>query len=534
MNRRNFLRMTGLGIAGVSLQGLMRAAEDVVGRPNIIYILCDDLGYGDIKCLNPEGKIATPNVDKLAAGGMIFTDAHSGSSVCTPTRYGVMTGRYSWRTRLQTSVLGGYSSRLIAPGRMTVASMLKQNGYATACFGKWHLGMDWARTTDEPLPDEIKNANNVDFSKPAVGGPADCGFDYYYGISASLDMPPYVYIENNKAVSIPAEITKEGGREGLTAKGFKAEEVLPTLTRKTVEYIDRNSGKAKSGTPFFIYMPLNSPHTPIVPTSEWQGKSGLSKYADFVMETDWAVGEVMKALERNGIADNTLVMFTSDNGCSPAANITEMEEKGHHPNYIFRGHKADIWDGGHRIPFICRWPAKIKAGSKSEQLTCLTDLMATSAEIAGAKLPDTAGEDSVSILPALYGIDKVPLREAVVHHSINGAFSIRQGKWKLELCPGSGGWSKPRDPEAVKEGLSKVQLYDMASDVVEKVNVHDSHADVVERLTKLLEKYVAEGRSTPGSVQKNDVSVEIIKAIKMPQAAAKSKGKKGSGSSVAK
>lgn len=514
LSRRNFIGAISFGIIVLGLSGLGRAAESQDKLPNIVYILCDDLGYGDIKCLNQEGKIATPNVDKLAASGMIFTDAHSGSSVCTPTRYGIMTGRYSWRTRLQSGVLGGYSPRLVAPGRMTVASMLKQNGYATACFGKWHLGMDWARTTDEPLPGAIANASNIDFTKPTEGGPVDCGFDYYYGISASLDMPPYVFIENNKAVSVPTDITKEGGREGLTAKGFKAEEVLPVVTRKVVEYIDQNSAQSKGGKPFFIYMPLNSPHTPIVPTIEWQGKSGLTDYADFVMETDWAVGEVMKALERNGVVENTLVMFTSDNGCSPAAGINKLEEMGHHPNYIFRGHKADIWDGGHRIPFICRWPAKIKAGTKSDQLTCLTDLMATSAEIAGAKLPDTAGEDSVSILPALFGTATQSLREAVVHHSINGSFSIRQGKWKLELCPGSGGWSKPGDAEALQQGLPKIQLYDMSNDITEKVNVQDKYPEVVERLTKLMEKYVADGRSTPGVPQKNDVPVVISKKAK--------------------
>jgi len=502
------MKTMGFGAVALSLPGWSRAAETKEKLPNIIYILCDDLGYGDIKCLNPEGKIVTPNVDKLASGGMIFTDAHSGSSVCTPTRYGIMTGRYSWRSRLQSGVLGGYSPRLIAPGRMTVASMLKQNGYSTACFGKWHLGMDWTQSGGAKPSDAIANAEKIDFTKPAVGGPADCGFDYYYGISASLDMPPYVFIENNKAVSVPTEMTNEGGRRGLTAKDFKAVDVLPTLAGKAVKYIEENAGKA---SPFFIYMPLNSPHTPIVPSKEWMGKSGLGNYGDFVMETDWAVGEVMKALERKGIADNTLLIFTSDNGCSPAAGITKLEEQGHHPNYIFRGHKADIWDGGHRIPFICRWPAGIKAGSKSDQLTCLVDLMATSAEIVGAKLPDNAGEDSVSMLPALRGTADKPLREAVVHHSIAGKFSIRQGNWKLELCPGSGGWSKPGDPEALSQGLPEFQLYDMSGDVCEKVNVQDKHADVVERLTKLIEKYVADGRSTPGAPQKNDVPVDIWK-----------------------
>ena len=229
------------------------------------------------------------------------------------------------------------------------------------------------------------------------------------------------------------------------------------------------------------------------------------------MQTDSSVGEVMAALEKDGIADNTLVIFTSDNGCSPAAGIPELEKKGHHPNYIFRGHKADIWDGGHRIPFICRWPGKIKARSKTDQLTCLTDLMATSADIVGAKLPAAAGEDSVSMLPALLGTARAPLREAVVHHSIEGRFGIRQGKWKLELCPGSGGWSAPKDGVARSQGLPDIQLYDMSGDISERANVQDKHADVAERLTKLLEKYVADGRSTPGAPQKNDVPVDIWK-----------------------
>ena len=526
MKNRNLNKLLAVGLVVLSLPVAVHAAASGESRPNIVYILCDDLGYGDVKCLNKDGKIATPNVDRLAAGGMTFTDAHSGSSVCTPTRYGIMTGRYAWRTRLQSGVLGGYSPRLIASGRLTVASLLKQQSYATACFGKWHLGVDWARTNGEKPGDDIKNASNIDFTKPVEGGPTDCGFDTYYGISASLDMPPYVFIENSKAVSVPTEVTKEGGREGLTATGFKASDVLPTVTQKAVAFIDQNAAKAKGGTPFFVYIPFNSPHTPIRPTDEWKGKSGLSEYGDFVMETDWAVGEVMKALERNGIADNTLLIFTSDNGCSPAAGIPEMEAKGHHPNYLFRGHKADIWDGGHRIPFICRWPAKIKAGSTSGQLTCLTDLMATAAEIAGAKLPATAGEDSVSMLPAMLGTATQPLREAAVHHSIKGMFAIRQGHWKLELCPGSGGWSKPGDPDALQQGLPKLQLYDMSGDVTEQANIQDKHADVVARLTKLLEKYVADGRSTPGTPQQNDVPIVILKPIKGAAAGAKAKGKK--------
>ena len=489
------MKTVGSGVILMGMPGWLKAAETKGKPPNIVYMLCDDLGYGDIRCLNPEGKIATPNVDKLAADGIIFTDAHSGSSVCTPTRYGVLTGRYCWRTRLQSWVLEGYDQPLIEPQRMTVASLLKQNGYATACIGKWHMGMD--------IP---KNSAALKVGQ----GPTTRGFDTYYGISASLDMPPFAFIENDRFTQAPTA-KKAWGRSGAAAPDFEAIDVLPTLTRKAVEYIHSHAAESKKGNPFFIYLPLTSPHTPIVPVKEWKAKSGISSYADFVMQTDSSVGEVMAALEKDGIADNTLVIFTSDNGCSPAAGIPELEKKGHHPNYIFRGHKADIWDGGHRIPFICRWPGKIKARSKTDQLTCLTDLMATSADIVGAKLPAAAGEDSVSMLPALLGTARAPLREAVVHHSIEGRFGIRQGKWKLELCPGSGGWSAPKDGVARSQGLPDIQLYDMSGDISERANVQDKHADVAERLTKLLEKYVADGRSTPGAPQKNDVPVDIWK-----------------------
>ncbi len=293
-------------------------------------------------------------------------------------------------------------------------------------------------------------------------------------------------------------------------------EMLPRLTDRACRYVAENaSGGTSAGSgqakPFFLYFALNSPHTPIVPSKEWEGKSGLGKYGDFVMETDWAIGQVLDAVKKAGVEDNTLIIFTSDNGCSPAAKVGDLEKKGHFPSKDLRGYKADIWDGGHRIPFIVQWPAKVTAGTKNSQLMCLTDLMATCAEIVGAKIPDTAGEDSVSILPTLIGKDNSPLREAVVHHSINGKFSIRQGPWKLELCPGSGGWGKPGDSEAVKKGLPEIQLYDISSDIGEQRNLQAERKDVVERLTKLLEKYVIAGRSTPGFSQKNDVVVDVWK-----------------------
>jgi arylsulfatase A-like enzyme len=261
-----------------------------------------------------------------------------------------------------------------------------------------------------------------------------------------------------------------------------------------------------------MYLALASPHTPIVPTAEWKGKSGLNAYGDFVMQTDWSVGQVLQGLETNGLAQNTLVIFTSDNGCSPAAGVGELERQGHYPSYVFRGYKADIWDGGHHIPFLARWPGKIQPGSASDQLTCLTDLMATCADLLGIKLPDGAGPDSVSMLPALLGRTTGPLREAAVHHSINGSFAIRQGRWKLELCPGSGGWSAPKPGSAEAKKLPPVQLYDMAADISERANTCQEHQEIVARLTKLLQQYVAEGRSTPGMPLHNDVPVNIWKS----------------------
>jgi len=506
------------------LHGVLFAAP--ASKPNIIYILCDDLGYGDVHALNPDGKIATPHMDQLAKQGMVFTDAHSSSAVCSPTRYGIMTGRYNWRSRLQSGVLGGLSPRLIEPGRMTVASLLKSHGYATACFGKWHLGMDWVKLPGKEVtelniekPDQV---HNVDYGKPIANGPNSVGFDYYFGISASLDMVPYCFIENDHVTVLPTEDKKFAmmtgrdkpfTREGPTAPGFETENVLPTVAKAAAKYIGQRAADAKQGKPFFIYLPLNAPHTPIAPNKEWLGKSGINPYADYVMETDWALGLILQALDDSGLADNTLVFFTSDNGCSPSAKFDELAAKGHYPSYLFRGMKADIYDGGHHIPFIARWPGVVKAGDKYGSYTCLTDFMATAAEVLGEKLPDNAGEDSVSLLPALKGATKDPVREAIVHHSITGAFSIRQANWKLELCPGSAGWSDPKPGKQAKDA-PPIQLYDMNDDIGEKTNVQAQHPEIVERLTRLLQKYVADGRSTPGAPQKNTVVPDIFSGEK--------------------
>ncbi len=506
-------------------------------RPNIVFILCDDMGYGDVKCLNPEGKIPTPHMDGIAARGMTFTDAHSSSAVCTPTRYSVLTGRYNWRTKLQQAVLGGLSPRLIEQDRLTVASMLKEKGYYTACVGKWHLGMDWmvlpGREVSELSIETADQVNNVDYTQPIRNGPTSVGFDYYFGISASLDMVPYCFIENDRVTAHPTETMKLAmnatsrssfTREGPGAPGFRGEDVLPAFTKRTVEVIEKQATASKNGRPFFIYMPLNSPHTPILPSEKWQGRSGISLYADFVMETDDAIGQVIQALEKNGLAENTLVIVTSDNGCSPSADYPALAKHGHNPSANLRGHKADIFDGGHRIPFLVQWPAVVKPGSKTDALTGMWDFMATVAEIVDYKLPENAAEDSLSFLPLLKDAAAAPARDHLVSHSINGTFSIREGKWKLILAPDSGGWSEPRPPggrgSKKKDApppaadLPPIQLYDVTADIGETNNLHAEHPDIVKRLSEKLETLIQNGRTSPGAPQKNTVDPDPFRYVK--------------------
>ncbi len=465
--------------------------------PNIVYILADDMGFGDVSCLNTESKIHTTHLDRLADEGIVFTDAHATSAVCTPSRYGILTGRYNWRSVLKEGVNYGYDGSIIEKGRMTTASFLKRHGYTTACIGKWHLGWTWALKGEAP--------EEVDFSQPIAGGPTSVGFDYFMGISASLDMAPYVYVRNDRPTALPERTVPEGKgqqfwRAGPIAPDFKHEEVLPRLTEEAIRYIDDHAGK---DAPFFLYFPLPAPHTPILPTAKFQGKSGTNAYGDFCLQVDDVVGQVMAALERNGIAKDTILVFTSDNGCSPMADFDALAKVGHHPSYVFRGHKADIYEGGHRIPLIIRWPERIQAGAKTDETVCLVDLLATCADILGEKLPDDAGEDSISNLPVWLGKSLThPLREATVHTSINGSLSIRQGRWKLELCPGSGGWSYPR-PGKECAGLPRVQLYDLEADIGERKNRCEEHPDVVTHLKNLLAGYVRDGRSTPGAPQKN-------------------------------
>lgn len=470
-------------------------------HPNIIYILADDLGYGDVSSFNPNSKIKTVFIDSLANQGMSFTDAHSSSSLCTPTRYGILTGRYAWRTRLKKGVLWSYDKPLIDKNRLTVASLLKKNGYNTACIGKWHLGLDWAQDS----------SGGIQLKSPIKNTPIANGFDEFYGISASLDIPPYLYINNDQVTA-----TKIDTIQGTTGKGFwrtgpigndfKHADVLPHLTKKATHYIDE---QAKTENPFFLYFPLPAPHTPILPTEQFLGKGNTNAYGDFVVMVDDVVKQIMKAVSENNIEENTIIVFTSDNGSSPMADFKELEALGHFSNYHFRGHKADIFEGGHRIPFIIKWPKNIKAASISNETICLTDFLATTAAIVGDSLPQNSAEDSYNIYPIITEQPLSGLREATIHHSNNGSFAIRQGKWKLIFAPGSGGWSYPTPKEAIKLKLPPLQLYNLDSDINEQQNIADKHPEVVKNLTKLMESYLNNGRSTPGIIQKNDTNTDL-------------------------
>ena len=453
-------------------------------KPNIIYILTDDLGYGDVSAYNNKSKIATPWIDALAKEAMLFTDAHSNSSVCTPTRYGILTGQYAWRTSLKNGVLWSYDKPLITPNQLTVAQLLKNNGYQTACIGKWHLGLDWAQQ---------KNGE-IDFTKPINGGPTQIGFDYFYGITASLDIPPYFYIDGNKITATRIDSIQEQGGQGFWRAGpigndFKHQDVLDTFVSKSIQYISKAS---KQKDPFFLYLALASPHTPILPSSKYKSTTATNAYGDFVKMTDAKIGELLQYLKDNNLDKNTMIVFTSDNGCSPSANFKELREKGHDPSAGFRGTKADIYEGGHRVPFIVKWPGHVKANSINKTTICLTDFMATCSDLLNTSLQNNAGQDSYSLLPLLTQSKKTAYqRTSTVHHSIDGYFAIRKGDWKLAFCRGSGGWSAPTENQAAKNNMPAVQLYNLKEDPAEQNNVYAKYPEMVRVLTEELEKIKA-------------------------------------------
>ncbi len=433
--------------------GLSRA-DSAAPKPNIVFVLFDDMGYGEPTCYRPESKLKTPHIDRLAAAGMRFTDAHSAAAVCTPTRYGLLTGRYPSRIG-QYGVLETYNPPIIPEARVTVASFLKNNGYETACIGKWHLGLKW---------DNIQQTKgNVPIGSRVLSGPNQLGFDYFYGFTHARNIG--TIIEQDKVVEHVEEVENQ-----------------PRMIAKAVEWLE----KREDGKPFFLYFPMCPPHTPVVPAPEFIGKSGAEdtvkkdpKYGDWVYQGDHMLGQILDTLEKKGLAKNTLVIIAADNGASGR------------PYPPLRGFKTQIYEGGHRVPFVASWPGKIKPGTVSDQTICLNDLIATCADILGKKLPDNAGEDSFSILPALLGTATEPLREAIIHQQVKQQLAIRKGQWKI-----------------IFSTKGKVELYDLKNDIGETKNIASDHPETVEKLTSLMKRYIAEGRSTPGAKQAAEPNVK--------------------------
>jgi arylsulfatase A-like enzyme len=484
------------------------ACAETLSRPNIVYILADDLGYGDVGCFNRESRIPTPNLDRLASEGIRFTDAHSPSSVCTPTRYGILTGRYCWRSRLKAQVLSPWGTTLIEEGRLTAPALLKQHGYSTACIGKWHLGFDWPTTDGRPAASGPSRLSNVDFTKPIPNGPITRGFDSYFGVDLP-NYPPYIYIENDHSVGIPSVPNwPVQNRPGPMLPGWNWVNVLPDCAARAVRTIEE-AAKQSSQKPFFLYFALTSPHYPVVPDPEFRGKSGAADFGDFVVQTDAVVGQVLEALQRTGVSDNTFVIFTSDNGpevveIRPGA-YDRLKESGHASMGKLRGCKRDLWEGGHRVPFIARWPGQIPAGKASDETICHVDFIATIAAILGANLPDNAAEDSYNILPALRG-EKLSqsIRPATVHHAASGKFAIRQGDWVLLDAPtgdDNGGPQRRGEPQWFKDQRGYQphdqpgELYNLAKDLVQRDNLYAQQPEKVRELKELLAKYQREGRS---------------------------------------
>jgi arylsulfatase A-like enzyme len=481
-----YVRAFAICLVVCALQGLVDPTfgeETKDKKPNIVLILCDDLGIGDVQCFNPEnGKIKTPCIDQLAREGMSFTDAHSDSSVCTPTRYGLLTGRYAWRTKLQKGVGNGFESCLVAPDRPTLGNFLQGQGYKTALLGKWHLNMKFMDPDD---PSKELDGKPLKFVPPvnatSPDGPINRGFDVFFGIHHARSMEAII-------------------EQDMVVRHDDVINFLPYLETKAIEFIDQ---QANSDQPFFLYLPLGSPHTPIVPTKQWQGASGLGAYADFVMQTDHVIGSVLKRLDEQGMKHNTLVIFSSDNGCSRQAKIGDLAEQGHLVSAGYRGSKADIWDGGHRVPLVVRWPGVVEADTKNNQLVGLTDLFATIAESLGAKPPMKSCEDSFSFLPALKGKTSKTTRDGIVHHSVSGHFAYRTPNWKLALARGSGGWSAPNEDGSKDQ--PEAQLYDMRSTADERMNLYQSNPEIAAKLLALLQRDVSRGRTTPGPDSDNDI-----------------------------
>jgi len=486
--------------------------QKVMQKPNIIIILADDFGVGDIQLHYPENKIPTPYLDKLAKEGMSFTDAHSSSAVCSPTRYSLLTGRYNWRTPLQEWVLACYEPPLIKQGRITLPEMLKEHGYSTACIGKWHLGWNWAgKQTSRRLEKRNILKDSVwDFSQSIGGGPTEHGFDYYFGTHVP-NFPPFTFIENDHVYIEPSALYEKVNYQGIhmpqsfdsmpMAPAWKFEEILPEITRRAVDYIHKQSG---NGHPFFLYFSMTSPHEPVSPSDAFKGKSGIAPIADFVMETDGSAGEILQAVEDAGISENTLIIFTADNGHSHYTGWERLVKAGHAPSGPFRGHKGDIWEGGHRVPFIAMWQGKIAAGTSSNQLICISDIYATCHQlISGNAPPADQAEDSFSFLDILLKKKGRSEREGLVSHSVNGEFAYRNNGWKIVF-------KLPESNLEISRGkAAKMELYHLDYDISEKFDSIAFYPDKVRELTRELMLIVERGTSREGNKAVNDVTVSF-------------------------
>jgi arylsulfatase A-like enzyme len=485
-----------LWLLGVVLLAFTATADPK--KPNVILILGDDMGIDSVSAFNAKMGLETPAIDQLAKEGMSFMDAHSTSAVCSPTRYGVLTGRYNWRSRLKRGIVGQWERPLISDARLTLPEMFREKGYATCMIGKWHLGWNWPKKGGG----FTEKLAGIDLTKPIKGGPIDHGFDYYYGDDVP-NWPPFAWRENDRMLTPPILKLKGGALgNGPPDPRWDLTAVLLEYGRRCAEYVRSRKEKEE---PFFLYFPMPSPHTPISPGGKFKGITGISPYADFLVETDWAVGEILKALEDIEQVENTVVIFTCDNGTSPKANFAQLNAAKVHLNENWRGFKADAYEGGHRVPFIVRWPGQVKPDTRSDETISLADLMATCAGILDYKLPANAAEDSVSLLPVSRGKKiKKPLHDIVIHHSISGHFGVRKGQWKLLLCKGSGGWSSPRESEAAKQKLPMLQLYDLLNDPKETKNLHAKYPEKVKELVGDLAEAISAGRTTPGPRQSNE------------------------------
>ena len=480
--------------------------------PNIIVILADDFGVGDIQTHYPDNKIPTPYLDKLVREGISFTDAHSPSAVCSPTRYGLLTGRYAWRTRLQEWVVAAYEPPLITKDRATLPGFLREHGYATSCIGKWHLGWNWPGPQTSKMTEAPNGQKHLewDFTKPIKGGPIDRGFDYFFGVDLP-NLPPFTWIENDRIVTQPTEEYVHDPNEGVVmprgfvgcpiAPGWKFADIMPEITRRAVRQVHQ---LARQNKPFFLYFSQTSPHEPVVPSARFKGRSGIAPIADFVMETDWSAGQVIKAVDDAGIADKTLIIFTADNGHSHYTGWPDLIKAGHLPSGPYRGHKGDIWEGGHRVPFVVRWPGRIKPKSFSKRLIGLNDIFATCAELIGKELPTTGAEDSISFLPSLLGEPQSKPRPNLVTHSNHGEFAYRNGDWKLVYVN-----QGPRNRVRGKD--RRVELYDLKNDIAETRNVAGTRKEKVTELQREFNRLIKAGSTRRLKDQSNDTKVDPTK-----------------------